>query len=190
MGYVIHESAYVSLDAVIGDGTKIWHHAVVQAGARIGRDCTLGQNVHVADGAIIGNGVKIQNNVSVYCGVELEDFVFCGPSMVFTNVLFPRSEFPKPKSEYQSTLIKRGATLGAACTILAGVTVGCYALVGSGAVVTTDVPSHALMTGVPARRAGWACICGHLLSNLTCPTCGRRYQTCEEGLCPIPEEGT
>ena len=148
-GYFVHESSYVDEGCEIGEGTKIWHFTHVMAGSRIGRACNIGQNVVVSPGVTIGDNVKIQNNVSVYTGVVLEDDVFCGPSMVFTNVLTPRSHVSR-KHEYQQTLVKRGASLGANCTIVCGNTIGQYAFVGAGAVVTKDVPDHALVLGNPA----------------------------------------
>ncbi len=152
--------------------------------AKIGRNCVLGQNVFVARNVRIGDGVKIQNNVSVYEGVELEDHVFCGPSMVFTNVINPRSEIER-KHEFGKTLVKRGATLGANCTVLCNVTIGRYAFVGAGAVVTKDVPDYALVIGAPARLAGWVCECAERLGfadgQATCPACGRRYRQGAEG---------
>lgn len=176
--FFVHPSAVVDDPCEIGDGTKIWHFSHVMADSSIGRKCILGQNVHVASGVRIGNNVKIQNNVSLYTGVELEDDVFCGPSMVFTNVITPRSHVNR-KAEYQSTLIKRGATLGANSTIVCGTTVGRYAFIGAGAVVTRDVPDHALMVGVPARQMGWVCQCGvrlEMLSDMAaCPACGDTY---------------
>lgn len=174
----VHESAYVDDGATIGAGTKVWHFCHVMPGAVIGRDCVLGQNVVVLNGTRIGNNVKIQNNVSVYEGVELEDDVFCGPSMVFTNVINPRSAVSR-KHEYQRTLVQRGASIGANATIVCGVTIGRHAFIGAGAVVTRDVPAHALMTGVPAKRTGWMCECGVKLSEellgLSCPACGKAY---------------
>jgi UDP-2-acetamido-3-amino-2,3-dideoxy-glucuronate N-acetyltransferase len=176
--YFAHSSAEVDEPCEIGAGTKIWHYSHVMKGSRIGPNCNLGQNVHVAPDVRIGKNVKIQNNVSLYTGVELEDDVFCGPSMVFTNVMTPRSHVDR-KNEYQRTLIKRGASLGANSTIVCGITVGEYAFVGAGAVVTKDVPAHALMVGVPARRVGWVCACGVRLemkgSEAECPNCGNYY---------------
>ncbi len=176
--YFVHSSAAVDEPCEIGAGTKIWHFSHVMKGSSIGVNCNLGQNVHVAPNVQIGRNVKIQNNVSLYTGVELEDDVFCGPSMVFTNVITPRSHVNR-KSEYHRTLIRRGATLGANSTIVCGVTVGEYAFVGAGAVVTKDVPAHALMVGVPARRVGWVCKCGLRLKQsgevLKCPECGTSY---------------
>jgi UDP-2-acetamido-3-amino-2,3-dideoxy-glucuronate N-acetyltransferase len=159
MSVFIHESSYVDDGAVIGDGTKVWHFCHVMGGAVIGERCSLGQNVVVMPGTRIGSNVKIQNNVSIYEGVELEDDVFCGPSMVFTNVINPRSHVSR-KHEYQRTLVRRGATIGANATIVCGATLGEYAFVGAGAVVTKDVKSYALVTGVPARQVGWMCSCG------------------------------
>src|SRR5947208_3259137 len=160
--YFVHESSYVDAGARIGKDTKIWHFCHVMGGARIGERCSLGQNVVVMSGVTIGDNVKIQNNVSVYEGVELEDDVFCGPSMVFTNVINPRSAVSR-KHEYRRTLVRRGASIGANATIVCGATIGAYAFIGAGAVVTKDVPAYALMTGVPARRTGWICECGEKL---------------------------
>ena len=178
----VHESAYVDDGATIGNGTKIWHFCHVMPGAVIGERCNLGQNVVVMPGTRLGNNVKIQNNVSIYEGVELEDDVFCGPSMVFTNVLNPRSHVSR-KHEYRRILVRRGASIGANATIVCGVTLGEYSLVGAGAVVTHDVPDYAVVTGVPARRSGWACRCGEMLrvasgdqrSAIACSVCGTRY---------------
>jgi UDP-2-acetamido-3-amino-2,3-dideoxy-glucuronate N-acetyltransferase len=150
----IHASAIVDAGAVLGEGTRVWHFAHVCAGARIGAGCSLGQGVYVGNDVLIGDNVKIQNHVSVYDAVTLEDDVFCGPSMVFTNVINPRSAVPR-KAEYRRTLVRRGATLGANCTIVCGTTIGEYAFVGAGAVVSRDVPAFALVVGVPARRIGW-----------------------------------
>ena len=182
MGYFKHETAIVDEGAVIGEGTRIWHWTHVCAGARIGRDCTLGQNVFVANGVVIGDRVKIQNNVSVYEGVILEDEVFCGPSMVFTNVINPRSAVPR-KHEYKKTIVRRGATLGANCTIVCGVEIGRYAFVGAGAVVTKDVPDYALVVGVPARQIGWMSEHGERLDlpvegegEARCPATGVLYR--------------
>ncbi|MCP3019494.1 acyltransferase [Cupriavidus basilensis] len=154
MSYKVHPSAIVDEGAQIGNGSRVWHFVHVCGGARIGRDCSLGQNVFVGNRVVIGNNVKIQNNVSVYDNVTLEDGVFCGPSMVFTNVYNPRSLIER-KDEYRATYVKRGATLGANCTIVCGVTIGEFAFVGAGAVINKDVPPYALMVGVPARQVGW-----------------------------------
>ena len=174
-----HESAYVDDGATIGEGTKIWHFSHIMPGAVIGRRCSLGQNVVVMNGTRIGDEVKIQNNVSVYEGVTLEDHVFCGPSCVFTNVINPRSHISR-KAEYKPTLVRRGATIGANATIVCGVTLGEYAFIGAGAVVTSDVPAFALMLGVPARQAGWMCQCGEPLvisgGAGKCGVCGWAYR--------------
>ena len=155
-GFFIHDSSYNDKGSKIGKGTKIWHFSHIQGNSIIGENCTLGQNVNVAKNVIIGNNVKIQNNVSVYEGVELEDFVFCGPSMVFTNIKVPRSEFPQRGSKhYMKTLIKKSASIGANATIICGLTVGKYSLIGSGAVVTKNVPNYALIIGNPGRIVGW-----------------------------------
>jgi UDP-2-acetamido-3-amino-2,3-dideoxy-glucuronate N-acetyltransferase len=154
MHYKVHDTAIIDDGAEIGDDTRIWHWVHVSGGARIGKSCSLGQNVYVGNEVVIGNNVKIQNNVSVYDNVTLEDDVFCGPSMVFTNVYNPRSAVSR-KDEYRSTIVKRGATLGANCTIVCGITIGEYAFVGAGAVVNTNIPPYALMVGVPARCIGW-----------------------------------
>ena len=175
-GVFIHESAYVDLPAEIGEGTRIWHFVHVLSGARIGRNCVLGQNVMVAGDAVIGDDVKIQNNVSVYGGVVLEDGVFCGPSCVFTNVVNPRAEIER-KTEFQPTLVRRGATIGANATVVCGVTIGAYAFIGAGAVVVHDVPDFALMTGVPARRTGWFSRAGARLgADLVCAIAASRYR--------------
>jgi UDP-2-acetamido-3-amino-2,3-dideoxy-glucuronate N-acetyltransferase len=178
-GAFVHESAYVDDGAQIGAGTKIWHFCHVMPGAVIGERCSLGQNVVVMNGSRIGTNVKIQNIVSIYEGVELEDDVFCGPSMVFTNVINPRSHVSR-RTEYKRTLVKRGASIGANATIVCGVTLGEFAFVGAGAVITKDVLPFALMAGVPARRIGWMCQCGVRLvlskEAATCAACGARYQ--------------
>jgi len=162
--YFVHESSYIDDDVLIGEGTKIWHFCHVQKGARIGENCILGQNVNIGNNVVIGNCCKIQNNVSVYEGVVLEDYVFCGPSMVFTNILNPRCKYPQVGSKYyKKTLVKEGASLGANCTIICGITIGKHAFVGAGAVVTKDVPDYALVVGNPARIVGWMSEAGEKL---------------------------
>ena len=176
----VHPTAVVDPGARLGAGTKVWHFAHVMDGAVIGRDCVLGQNAFVASGVIVGDGCKIQNNVSLYEGIELEDFVFCGPSMVFTNVRSPRAAFPTDSADYASTLVRRGATIGANATIVCGMTVGAWAFVGAGAVVTRHVPDFALVVGVPGRVAGWVCECGNKLDfddgHATCSSCSKSYE--------------
>ncbi len=177
MGVVIHTTAIVDEGAQIGEGSRIWHWVHVCSGARIGQGCSLGQNVFVGNDVVIGNNVKIQNNVSVYDAVRLDDDVFCGPSMVFTNVYNPRSAILR-KNEYRQTHVHRGATLGANCTIVCGVDVGEYAFVGAGAVINRDVAPYALMVGIPARQRGWMCQCGVQLKGdgeVNC-MCGAIYQ--------------
>ena len=178
--YFVHESSYVDDGVQIGEGTRIWHFCHIQSGAVIGRDCSLGQNVNVSNNVKMGDGCKLQNNVSLYEGVELEDYVFCGPSCVFTNDLTPRAKYPKGHAGYLRTLVKAGASIGANATIVCGHTIGEWALIGAGAVVVSDVPSHALMLGVPAKQHGWVCECGEVLpSSLICPKCGRSYEVAE-----------
>ena len=176
--YQVHESSFVDESCEIGEGTKIWHFSHVMRNTRIGRGCSVGQNVVAGPNVTIGNNVKIQNNVSIYEGVTLEDDVFCGPSMVFTNVINPRSHVSR-KHEFRSTLVRRGASLGANCTIVCGITIGEYAFVGAGAVVTKPVPSHALVVGNPARMRGYVCRCGEKLSFLAdraeCAACKDEY---------------
>ena len=180
----VHPTAVVDPGAEIGPGAKVWHFCHVMGGARIGPGCVLGQNVFVAKGVVLGRNCKVQNNVSLYEGVELEDDVFCGPSMVFTNVVNPRSHVAR-RSEFRPTVVRKGATLGANCTVLCGHTIGRFAFVGAGAVVTKDVPDYALVTGVPGRRVGWMCACGVRLPDgrgagggaggIACGACGARY---------------
>lgn len=184
-GYYAHESAYVDPGATVGKNTKIWHFSHVMPRAEIGADCSLGQNVFVANNVTIGNGVKIQNNVSIYEGVVLEDYVFCGPSMVFTNVRTPRSEFPRnTSSAYSRTLVRRGASIGANATIVCGVTIHECAFVAAGAVVTKDVPAYAMVAGVPAKLVGWMSAYGDVLDfgdgDLSVDSQGHRYQMVSE----------
>lgn len=183
MAFFAHESAYIDDGAKIGDGTKIWHFCHVMGGAEIGAHCTLGQNVFIASRVTIGNHVKIQNNVSVYEGVILEDYVFCGPSMVFTNVKTPRSAYPR-NTEYLTTRVKHGASIGANATVICGVTIGEWAFIAAGAVVTKDAPPYGLMAGVPAQRIGWVCECGVTLTfvdrRATCKHCGKQYRETDE----------
>lgn len=175
--YFVHESSYIDKDVHIGEGTNIWHFSHAQKGAKIGRNCTIGQNVNIANNVMIGNNVKIQNNVSVYEGVVLEDYVFCGPSMVFTNINNPRSKYPQNgTSKYEKTIVKEGASIGANATIISGHTIGKHAFIAAGAVVTSDVPDYALMVGVPAKRRGWVCECGEQVkTGMTCKKCSRTY---------------
>ena len=181
--YFVHESSYIDDDVKIGKGTKIWHFSHILKGAEIGENCSLGQNVNVGNNVKIGNGCKLQNNVSVYEGVELEDYVFCGPSMVFTNDLTPRAKYPKGSAGYKKTLLKEGATVGANATVVCGHNIGRWAMIAAGAVVTSNVKDHALMAGDPARQIGWVCECGARLNDsLKCDVCGREYEEAEEGL--------
>lgn len=182
--YYVHETSIIDDNIIIGENTKIWHYSHIQSGATIGSNCSLGQNVNISNNVHIGNGVKIQNNVSVYEGVELEDYVFCGPSCVFTNDLTPRSRYPK-NHKYLKTIIRHDATLGANCTIVCGHEVGHHATIAAGAVVASNVRPYALMAGVPAKQIGWVCECGQVLKEddkylFTCPDCERRYNI-EEG---------
>lgn len=183
--YTVHETAVVDQGAQIGNGSRIWHWTHICAGARIGQGCSFGQNVYLGNDVVIGDNVKVQNNVSIYDAVTLEDDVFCGPSMVFTNVYNPRSAINR-KAEYRRTLVRRGATLGANCTIVCGITIGEQAFIGAGAVVNRDVLPYALMVGVPARRRGWMCRCGTQLCGqgaVVCTSCAASYlitdSTCE-----------
>jgi UDP-2-acetamido-3-amino-2,3-dideoxy-glucuronate N-acetyltransferase len=191
MNITIHPSAIVDAGAQLGDGTRVWHFAHVCAGARIDSGCSLGQGVYVGNDVRIGRNVRIQNNVSVYDAVTLEDDVFCGPSMVFTNVYNPRSAVSR-KSEYRRTLVRQGATLGANCTVVCGVTIGRYAFIGAGAVVNRDVPDFALMVGVPARRIGWVSRHGERLAFApavplaACPATGEKYEL-HDGVCRLAD---
>lgn len=186
MNYTVHPTAIVDEGAQIGAGSRIWHWAHICGGAKIGERCSFGQNVFVGNDVVIGNNVKVQNNVSVYDAVRLDDDVFCGPSMVFTNVYNPRSAITR-KNEYRTTHVQRGATLGANCTIVCGVTVGEYAFIGAGAVINRDVVPYALMVGVPAKRRGWMCKCGMQLNGrgtVHCE-CGARYEITDSECKPL-----
>ena len=194
----VHASSVIDNDVEIGAGTKIWHFCHVQSGAKIGKNCSLGQNVNISNHVRIGDGCKIQNNVSLYEGVTLEDFVFCGPSCVFTNDLTPRAKYPKGSANYKKTLVRQGATIGANATVICGHVIGEWAMIGAGAVVASDVPDHALMTGVPAKLTGYVCECGRKLQNLdinldinaekiwVCSSCGREYRRTET--CGVGEQ--
>jgi UDP-2-acetamido-3-amino-2,3-dideoxy-glucuronate N-acetyltransferase len=183
--YSVHPSAVVDEPVEIGEGTQVWHYSHVMSGAKIGAHCVIGQNVFIATGAILGHRIKVQNNVSIYDGVVLEDDVFCGPSMVFTNVINPRS-FISRKREYRQTLVKRGATIGANATIVCGYTVGAYAFIGAGSVVTRDVPDYAVVYGNPGRVKGWVCQCADPITfrsgKALCRSCGKRYKKDRSGV--------
>ena len=181
--YFVHASSYIDEDVEIGEGTKIWHFCHIQKGARIGKNCSFGQNVNISNHVKIGNGVKVQNNVSIYEGVELEDYVFCGPSMVFTNDLTPRAKYPKGAAGYKKTVLHTGATVGANATVVCGHDLGKWSMVAAGAVVTKDVLDHALVAGVPAKQIGWVCECGERLKDgFVCEACGRKYHLINERL--------
>jgi UDP-2-acetamido-3-amino-2,3-dideoxy-glucuronate N-acetyltransferase len=190
--YFVHESSYVDAPSSIGEGTKIWHFSHVMKNSRIGANCNIGQNVVVSPDVTIGNNVKIQNNVSVYTGCILEDDVFCGPSMVFTNVINPRSHVTR-RDEYKTTLVRKGASLGANSTVVCGTTIGQYAFVGAGSVVTRDVPDYGLVYGNPARVRGWMCACGIGLEftggesegHGKCSACGAEYKKVGQGVTPV-----
>jgi len=175
--FFIHPTAIIDEETSIGTNSKVWHFSHISSHTSIGNDCSIGQNVYIGNYVKIGNGVKIQNNVSVYEGVELEDYVFCGPSMVFTNDLTPRSKYPKGRQAYLKTLVKFGATIGANSTIVCGHTIGRWSMIGAGAVVTKDVPDYTLVVGNPARFKGYVCECGLVLNeSLTCINCKRQYR--------------
>jgi UDP-2-acetamido-3-amino-2,3-dideoxy-glucuronate N-acetyltransferase len=185
----VHPSSYIDDPCKIGAGTKIWHFSHIMRNCRIGGNCNIGQNVVVSPDVVIGNNVKIQNNVSVYTGCILEDDVFCGPSMVFTNVINPRSHVTR-KDEYKTTLVKRGASMGANCTVICGIVIGRYAFIGAGSVVSRDVPDYALVFGNPARLRGWVCGCGVKLefadeAHAQCRACGTRYEKNKEIVRPV-----
>jgi UDP-2-acetamido-3-amino-2,3-dideoxy-glucuronate N-acetyltransferase len=179
MSVTIHETAIVEKGAELGDGTRVWHWAHICPGAKIGERCSFGQNVFVGNKVTIGNNVKVQNNVSIYDAVTLEDDVFCGPSMVFTNVFNPRSHIIR-KDEYRTTIVRKGATIGANATVICGNEIGRYAMIGAGSVVTKNVPAYALVMGVPAKQVGWMCECGEKLNRatgqVTCIACGKAYE--------------
>ena len=197
--YFVHPSCYIDELVKIGIGTKIWHFSHILQNTEIGNDCIIGQNCMIGPDVRIGNGCKIQNNVSIYKGVELEDDVFCGPSCVFTNVLNPRA-FIERKHKFRNTLVKKGATIGANATIVCGHTIGKYAMIGAGAVITTDVEDYALYTGVPAKKTGWVCKCGVVLihkekikgikrdEKIFCPECKRVYKIIDDKIFPLKEE--
>lgn len=183
MKYFVHESSIIDENVSIGENTKIWYFCHVQSGAQIGENCSFGQNVNISNNVKIGNGCKVQNNVSIYEGVELEDYVFCGPSMVFTNDMTPRAKYPKGRVGYKKTILHSGASVGANATIVCGHEVGCWAMVAAGAVVTKDVPNYALVAGVPAKQIGWVCECGERLgADLICKKCSRKYEEGQHGL--------
>lgn len=186
--FFVHESSFVDDGAEIGEDTKIWHFSHIMSGSKIGRNCNIGQNVVISPDVIIGNNVKIQNNVSVYTGVIVEDDAFLGPSMVFTNVVNPRSHVPR-KNEYKQTLVKKGISIGANATIVCGVTLGRYCFIGAGSVVTKDIPAYGLYYGNPARFHGWMCQCGNQLDKNSeevyrCPSCGDEYILIEQTITP------
>ena len=194
LGFSVHESSYIDEGVVVGDKTCIWHFCHVLTGSVIGQSCRIGQNVVIGPRVQIGSNVKIQNNVSVYEGVTLEDDVFCGPSVVFTNILTPRSAFPRNRSEDNlATLVKRGASIGANATIVCGTTIGECALIGAGSVVTKDVEPYAVVYGNPARQRGWACECGLILefvdTSAQCTGCRRRYMQSNQGCVELVKEG-
>jgi UDP-2-acetamido-3-amino-2,3-dideoxy-glucuronate N-acetyltransferase len=189
--YFVHDSSYVDDPCSIGSGTKIWHFSHVMKNSRIGSNCNIGQNAVISPDVVIGNNVKIQNNVSIYTGCILEDDVFCGPSMVFTNVINPRSHVAR-KDEYRTTLVKQGASLGANCTVVCGTTIGRYSFVGAGAVVTRDIPDYALVYGNPARVRGWICACGIGMDfngggHSKCKVCGAEYIKSGDQVAPAGE---
>ncbi len=184
--YFVHETSIIDDNVKIGENTKIWYFCHVQSGAEIGENCSLGQNVNVSNNVKIGNGCKIQNNVSVYEGVEMEDYVFCGPSMVFTNDLTPRAKYPKGSPGYKKTVLHTGASVGANSTIVCGHEVGKWAMIAAGAVITKNVKDHALMAGIPAKQIGWVCECGERLDeSMTCRKCGRKYSEIKTGLIEV-----
>jgi UDP-2-acetamido-3-amino-2,3-dideoxy-glucuronate N-acetyltransferase len=184
MEYFIHESSFVDDNVLIGKGTKIWHFSHILSNVSLGKNCIIGQNVCIGPNVKIGNNVKIQNNVSVYEGVILEDDVFCGPSMIFTNVYIPRSAHPKKRNEYLETLVKKGSTIGANSTIVCGITLGEHSFIGAGSVVTKDIPAYAIAYGVPSKIHGWICECGNKIvftdNKAVCNKCGKKYKKINE----------
>jgi UDP-2-acetamido-3-amino-2,3-dideoxy-glucuronate N-acetyltransferase len=189
MDYFVHPSSFIDENVKIGKGTKVWHFCHILKNTEIGENCIFGQNCMVGPNVKIGNKVKVQNNVSIYEGVEIEDEVFCGPSMVFTNVINPRA-FIERKAEFKKTIVKRGATIGANATIVCGVVIGRYALIGAGAVITTDVPDYGLFLGVPAKQKGWVCKCGNTLkfeNDYSKCKCGNEYGIKDEKFFIIKE---
>ena len=181
--YFVHESSFIDENCKIGEGTKIWHFCHIQSGSKIGKNCSLGQNVNVSNNVKIGNNVKIQNNVSIYEGITIEDNVFCGPSCVFTNDLMPRSIYPKGHENYRKTVLKKGCTIGANSTIVCGNTIGKYAMVGAGSVVTKDVKDYELVIGNPAKHYKWVCECGEILDDkFICKKCKKIYKQTKLGL--------
>lgn len=182
MNYFVHETSVIDDGVTIGDNTKIWYFCHIQKGAKIGESCSFGQNVNVANSVKIGNHVKVQNNVSIYEGVEIEDYVFCGPSMVFTNDLTPRSKYPKGSAGYKKTIVKWGSSIGANATVICGLEIGKCALIAAGAVLTKNAPDYSIMAGVPAKQIGWVCECGSTLpKKLHCPICDRKYAINKKG---------
>tara|TARA_B100000700_G_C14763967_1_gene723454 strand:+ start:56 stop:631 length:576 start_codon:yes stop_codon:yes gene_type:complete len=182
--YFVHESSFIDENVEIGNGTKIWHFSHIQANAKIGNNCSIGQNVNIGNNVVIGNNVKIQNNVSIYEGVTLEDYVFCGPSMVFTNVLDPRSKYPqKGTKHYSKTIVREGASIGANATIVCGNVLGKNCFVGAGSTIINDVYDYSLMVGVPGRHIGWICECGKKLpATLLCNKCKKKYLEKDDSL--------
>jgi UDP-2-acetamido-3-amino-2,3-dideoxy-glucuronate N-acetyltransferase len=183
VNYFKHETALIDEGAVVGNNTKIWSNSHVCGNAKVGNNCNIGQNVFIDNHAVVGNHCKLQNDVNVYDGVTLEDYVFCGPAMTFTNVTVPRCLYPTDRMNYAKTLVKYGASIGANATVVCGVTIGRHAMVGSGSVVTKDVKDYALIAGNPAKQIGWVCECGKRLgADLICKNCGRRFTESPNGL--------
>lgn len=188
--FFVHPTSIIDDNVEIGEGTSIWHFSHIQSGVQIGKKCSFGQNVNISNNVRVGDGCKVQNNVSIYEGVELENYVFCGPSMVFTNDLTPRARFPKGHECYKKTVVHHDVTLGANCTIVCGYEIGAFATIAAGAVITKDVAPHALMAGVPAKRIGWVCECGQVLDeDLRCPDCKKTYEINNEHLTQVSHPG-